>query len=125
MTNTTEQDTRPESLAERRRAALRMRITGATYAEIAEHHGHSTSRAHADVMAAMAEFSRDTPEQVLGRQLSMLADMRAAMWSAAMDGDSEAITAVLAIMDHEARLLGLYAPVKTAITTERLAPADE
>lgn len=124
MDHETEQDQRPESLTERRTAALRMRLSGATYAAIAENHGHSTSRAHADVAAALADVTRDSAEIMLGRQLFLIADLRAVLIPRTEAGDLDAIAALLAVMDHEARLLGLYAAVKTETTFAR-ATDDE
>lgn len=114
------------TLTERRRRATRMRDRGATYAEIAETFGYSKSRAHADVAAGTADAASETIETTTARHLHMLAELRAAAWRRldADETDDAAVDLLLDVLDHEARLRGLYPPAALVVTQGAAGAGD-
>ncbi|RJQ04833.1 MAG: hypothetical protein C4551_10160 [Bacillota bacterium] len=106
---------------ERQAAALALRLQGGSYRKIAEtlrakglvpksYHG---GKAHADVMAALAEFNTqlaEEAEKVRRLELERLDVLLAALWPKASGKtvDYFAFDRVLMLMDRRARYLNLY-----------------
>lgn len=100
--------------AERRRAAVEMKIGGKTWREIADTLGYdSRATAYGDVMRglqkAVAELSIPL-EEYRQLELDRLDAMQDALWVKVLDGDTKAIDTTLRLMDRRAKLLGLDAP---------------
>lgn len=104
-----------ESLWERRMRTLTMRNAGATYKQIAEKMGISTTQVRKDIRLAYREVIAETAEDMIARQRSILFDIQRANYSAAVGGDIDAQKAILSTLDHEAKLFGLYAPTRVNV----------
>ncbi len=104
-----------ESLWERRMRALTMRNAGATYARIADQMGLTTQTVRADVRKALREVINETAEDMLARQRSILLDLTRSNYAAALSGDRDATGVILRVLEHEAKLFGLYAPTRVAV----------
>lgn len=111
----------PESKASPRRLrgamleeeATRLRLAGATYKEIGDQCGTSKQTAHKAVNRAMKRFQDQAFENVglhVQEELERLNRLQLAIWRSAMVGQLGATDRVLKIMDHRARLKGLYTP---------------
>lgn len=102
--------------AERRRQALDLRRTGASFRQIAEAIGCSVSIAHRYVATEIDKLnreSREDAESIRTLELERLDRMTFALWNAATArGNLGAIDRMLKVMERRARLLGLDAPAK-------------
>ena len=107
----------PEDSAiwERRMKALTMRNAGATFARIAEELGVSEMQIRKDVRKAIAEVVELPVDQMVSRQRAILLDLTRVNYPAAMRGDRDAQSTLLKVLEHEARLYGLYAPARVNI----------
>jgi len=100
---------------ERRMRALTMRNAGATFPKIADALGISEKVARTDVRKAIAEVVRVPVDQMVDRQRSILLDITRVNYPAAMGGDREAQAVLLRVLEHEAKLYGLYAPARVNV----------
>ena len=103
---------------ERALAALELRKTGLTYAEIGRRLGYAddSGARHAVTKLLDRREAEAVAElrQVEGDRLDAL---QAAHWSAAVSGDTEATKVVLQVIDARCRLYGLNSPVAVAVST--------
>lgn len=102
-------------IAQRKLDAVRLRTTGATYAQIASHLQISDSQAWRYVNSALTELAQQREAQA--EQLRELEAMRydalqVSIWGRAIKGDLPAITTVLNIMRQRAQLFGLNEATK-------------
>jgi hypothetical protein len=67
-------------------------------------------------VAALAEQAAEAHAQYLGEQLANLSIAIDALMPAVMKGNVRADEALVRLFDHQAKLLGLYAPTKTNVT---------
>ncbi len=88
--------------------ALRMRRRSKTYAEIADHFGVSRSTAHKMVKDALGEIIREPAEQVLDFELDKLDKLERKLEAQLKADPDKAVNAYVKVMQHRARLLGLY-----------------
>lgn len=95
---------------------VQLRRARLPWAQIAEEAGFST------VQAAMRAYKRAVMrvpmaqvEELRREEADMLDRLHAAAWRPALSGDPAAIMAVLKIFEQRAKLLGLYAPVKSQV----------
>lgn len=108
---------------ERRRKAMAMRRAGSTYQEIADALGCTKSRAAAIVREELAKAKEQLFEdcsQILQITADRLEAMLKARWEAAARGDDKAQSAVLAIIDRQARFFGLDAAKRSDVTLRTL-----
>jgi hypothetical protein len=94
-----------------------LRIGGATYSEIGDALGVHKSRAHKIVMTAMDELGTITREgaaQVKQMELERLNSMQMSLWP--QRKNPRVVDTLLRIQERRARLLGLDAPTRTALT---------
>ena len=103
-----------EPLYERRMQALSLRNGGMTYTAIATHFKISPSTVRQDVAWAKARVGGEDIESIINTQRAVIRDMRTANYRAMLTGDKDAAASILKGLDHEAKLLGLYAPVRVA-----------
>ncbi len=113
--------TRPDCVAAvaRRAEALRLRVNGATFAEIGAALSIDPATAHRDIcrgLAALHEEIRAEAADLLALEAARLDALHMAHWEAALAGIASAADVVLRVMHHRARLFGLYAPAKIAPT---------
>lgn len=98
-------------LAEDRRVkALDLRKAGATYQQIAAELGMSKEGARQSVKVALSDLQAvcaELAEEVRQIESERLDAMTLGLWDRARRGDVPAVQAVLKVMDHRARLLGL------------------
>ncbi len=114
-------------VAERRRAAVQLRIAGHSWDAIARQLGYdSKASAYTDVRRALEKaVTKLAIPLEAHRQLELdrLDAMQNALWPAALDGETKAIDTALRLMDRRARLLGLDAPQRHELTLEALDAA--
>lgn len=101
-----------EPLWERRMQALSLRNGGMTFAQIAEFQKISPGQARRDVAWAKRHVAGEDIEDIIATQRSVIIDMRRANYQSMLQGDKDASATILKGLDHEAKLLGLYAPVR-------------
>ncbi len=105
--------------------ALELRRAGHSYDAIGRKIGLSRSRAHALVQLGMEEARQQivaSADDLRAEELSRLDGMLAKIYPKAGKGDVAAIDRVLKIGERRARLLGLDAPVRTALEGTEGAP---
>ncbi|NUQ98584.1 MAG: hypothetical protein HOY79_19195 [Streptomyces sp.] len=104
-------------MVERRRAAVKLRIEGKSWQEIADLLGYdSKGGACKDVSRALQKAVTDLAlplEEYRQLELDRLDAMQEALWPKVLDGDTRAIDTALRLMDRRAKLLGLDAPTRT------------
>ena len=91
--------------------ALDLRRTGATYLQIAKALGVVKGSAYRLVQEALVTTLREPAEAVRALELERLDLLTRKLESRISAGDDKAINTLLKVMDHRAKLLGLYAPV--------------
>lgn len=101
-----------EPLFERRMQVLALRNGGMTYRQIAKHFEISEPTARRDEQWALRYVGGQDIEAIINVQRSVVLDMRRANYRRMLEGDKDAATVILKGLDHEAKLLGLYAPVR-------------
>lgn len=124
---TTEKGGRPKSadddrIALRRAEALKLRVSGKTFQEIADTLDIGLATAHLDVRSAMAEYGREAEEDLRAerglelRRLERAFDLVESVLSG--DGDElklKALDRLMKVQDQRAKLLGLYAPERKEV----------
>jgi hypothetical protein len=109
----------PPAEGTQKRRAVELRAAGTPYAEIADELGVEVSTAAHYVAEGLARYlgeevrCADTARRL---HVERLRALLAAQWPKAMRGDATAATACLKIMEREAKLLGLDAPLKVDIS---------
>ncbi|MFB6805474.1 hypothetical protein [Streptomyces sp. NPDC056387] len=107
--------------AERRAKAIRMKIDGHTYEEIAKALGYSSKgSACCDVRRALEKHVVEeglAVEAWRELELARLDVLQKAIWPEAMDGSPRAIETALKILDRRAKLLGLDSAIKLEVLT--------
>lgn len=109
--------------------ALKLRLQGLTYEEIASRLGVSSSAAHKWVTAELAEIREkraETASDLRGMMSARLDIARSALMPAVAAGDPSAIRALLAVEERTARLWGLDTPVKAEVSgvVTMISPRD-
>ncbi len=107
------------TVAERRAEALELRKQGLTYEVIGQKLGISNTAAYKHVRRALDAIEKDIDEKATHLKIiekARLERLFNSIWNAATGGDLYAIDRALKIMERQAKLLGLDAPVKTAQT---------
>ncbi|MFI5831077.1 hypothetical protein ACIA6C_28150 [Streptomyces sp. NPDC051578] len=107
--------------AERRSKAIRLKIQGKTYTEIAELLGYdSKASACTDIKRALEKHVVEeglAVEAWRELELARLDVLQQAIWPEAMEGSPRAIETALKILDRRAKLLGLDSAVKLEVLT--------
>lgn len=104
------------AVQQRRKQSLTLRLSGMTYAEIAENLGVSNYTAWQDVNQALADIPKSEADQLREEEVGRLDRMQRAVWDAALAGDLQAMQTVLKIVDRRAKLLGLDAPQQVELS---------
>lgn len=116
MGTSAKRDARKIDIAVRREKALKLRISGASYDQIADGLGYADgSNVRRDIMAAIKDIIKEPAEEVLKLELSRLDTMLMAMFKKARAGDASAVDRVIRIMDRRAAYLGLDAPKESSV----------
>lgn len=67
-------------------------------------------------VAALAEQAAEAHSEYLGEQLANLSIAIDSLMPKVIKGDVRAVEGLVRLFDHQAKLLGLYAPVKASVT---------
>lgn len=112
--------------AERRRMALDLRLAGMTYEQIADECGwKAKSSAKRAVDREIALVPRESAAQLKTMQLEILNQAKLSIFTSVRVGDVFSIDRLMKILDHEARLEGLYQlPEASASVEVKVAFAD-
>ena len=98
-------------LTDRRRRALKLRMKGLTYSDIARQVGYaSPSGAYEAVRAALESDGGAAADEIRKLHMARLETLLEAIWDAACRGELQAIDRVLRVLDRQAKLLGLDLP---------------
>jgi len=96
---------------QRQMAALHLRAAGANYEEIADKLGYSSrSGSWKAVSSAMQKLRQEGAKEARMLQVQRLDELLLGIWQKAKKGDPRAVRAALAILERQARLMGLDAP---------------
>ena len=101
-----------DALFDRRMRVMSLRNGGMTYSAIATAMQIDPSTARRDEAWAKRYICGDDPESVVAVHRSIIADSRTANYRAMLSGDKDATANIFKGLEHEAKLLGLYAPVR-------------
>lgn len=89
------------------------------FREIAERLGCDVKNAFKAWKRGLEELAKEAAEshgQYVGEQLATVREIINGLMPKVREGDANAAVAMVRAMDHEAKLLGLYAPVKANVT---------
>lgn len=98
--------------------ALNLRLTGASYRQIAQDLDISVVTAHRDVADALKDITKDTAAEVLDLELQRYDELLAAHYPAALGGNKFATQQVLSILARIERLNGV-GTTTDAVGTQR------
>ena len=101
--------------AERKAAVIRLRNFGATIETIADKLGMNPEGVEHLLTTGLRELSTEPAQDIVGRQQATINDMRRALYPALAAGDQGAIATLRGVMDHEAKLHGIYAPARVRV----------
>lgn len=105
--------------------AMTLRIAGATYQQIADKLNYADpSGAQKAVERAMQRTIQEPADQLRQLELERLDKLWLGIYPKASQGEPVLVDRAIKIMDHRAKLLGLYAPVKQAATNPDGTPVD-
>ena len=100
--------------------ALELVAEGKSYDEIAQAVGYShRGSAHRAVFKALDDREAEGVDHLRATELARLDALQVALWDRAMDGDVEAVLAVLRIMDRRIRLLALVTSRSSSHASEK------
>jgi hypothetical protein len=98
--------------------ALQLRLAARTYKEIADALGYANeSVAYKAVHSAMKKTLREPAQELRDIETDRVDKALSAVWPRVIKGDDKAIHTFLRLSDHKSKLLGLYAPTQTDITS--------
>lgn len=108
--------------------AYRMSLEGQDWDSIARSLGYKTGRvAQVEVRQYISKASAGQAlarkEEVLDIEMRRLDALQAAVWPAAMDGDTKAVDSVLRVMGHRSKLLGLELVSQGGVTNNTVVVA--
>jgi hypothetical protein len=100
----------------RRAKALNLRIAGGTYQQIADALGYKNrDGAFRAIDTALRDIPRESAERLKVLELDRLDKMQAILAKQVNEGHLGAVDRWLKIMEHRAKLLGIYAPEKQQV----------
>lgn len=103
--------TRLIDAALRQSEALRLRLEGRKFQEIADELGYANkATAYNTVMTALSEVTTEKSAELRNLELLRLDAMHQALWEKALGGDLPAVDRILKLMERRSKLLGLDAP---------------
>lgn len=97
------------AIRERQKTALELRLAGDTFQSIADKLGCSKHTAHSLYEKALDATIKEPAARIREAELLRLDGIFAGFWPAAQRGDPVAAAGCLKVMEHRAKLLGLYA----------------
>lgn len=111
--------TKTYTAAERRKLALAMRMSGATYKTIGAQLGVTLQAAHQDVQSELEALGRDDLKTLRNIYHARLEQLLATRWPRALRGDDHALAACLTVLDRIERLYGLNGGQEDAPTGDQ------
>lgn len=107
--------------AQRRNAAIKLRIAGAPWDDIAQQLGYAgRAAAYTDVKDALRQALDELAlnrEEYRQMELDRIDRLTMALWTKAMAGDTKAVDSINRLRIQYARLLGLEAPIQHEVIT--------
>jgi len=117
--------TRRLEAKQRAAEAMTLRIAGASYQVIADRLGFADpSGAQKAIERAMKETIQEPADELRRVELERLDAMFLGLFPHARQGSPNHVEKAIKVMDHRAKLLGLYAPAKVANTNPDGSPAE-
>jgi hypothetical protein len=101
--------------AERKAAIIRLRNFGATLETIADKLDMNVEGVEHLLNSGLRELASEPAQDIVGRQQATINDMRRALYPGLVAGDQGAINTLRGVMDHEAKLHGVYAPSRVRV----------
>ena len=114
----------PPAYQARRIKALDLRLSGASYRQIAAALSTDVGTAHKDVQRALRETMQEAGDGVRKVEVARLDRLLLAVWPKAVAGDTAAVHTALRIMERRAVMLGLDAPLRIDMAGEARAAAE-
>lgn len=109
--------------AARRRQAVELALSGATYQRIAEEMGYaSRGTVYRIVQQALTRAEAETIDELRELELKRLDALQSAYWERAVCGDLQAAAVVIRVIDRRCRLLALYAASQRLDRCDRTGP---
>lgn len=102
--------------SQRRTEALTLRLAGLTYAQIGERLDITEASARDLIQRSLAGAEMRAVTALRDMENARLDRLQVAVWSKAIQGDIQAVDAVLRISQQRAKLNGLYAPNKLDVS---------
>ena len=99
----------PQNIAdtERRAEAVRLRLQGLTFEEIADRCGYyDKAAAYRAIRSAVQRIGRDDAQMLFDEDMARLDRLLVAVWPGAMTGDEKLVKRALDIIARRARMLG-------------------
>ena len=110
----------------KRADALRLRLSGASYREIADKMGWAgPSGAHKAVDKALMEYVQEDADKLRKLELARLDMMELSLAPAVLRGDTDAIRTRLKCMERRAKLTGIDEPLKVDIRAQLIEAAKQ
>jgi hypothetical protein len=104
---------RPE-IIEKERKVLELKLAGITFDRIAEQVGYTDGSAACKAYnRAMKRTLQEPAQELREAELLRLDKILSGCWRDAISGDARAAATALKVIQERAKLLGLYAPIKT------------
>lgn len=111
--------------AQKQDEAVRLRLAGASFDQIAEQLGYKTrSAAYKAVLAAVSRWGREPVEQLRQVEGARLDELRLRLMAEIRKGKLEHVDRYLRLSDRYAQLMGLDMPKRLEIITEDAVDAE-
>lgn len=107
---------------ERDRQAFRLRLAGVSERQIAEQLKCSRDDVRGSLMRMAGGVTPELRARTIEMEMERLDDMQKAFYLKVTAGDETACAIVLRIMDHRAKMLGLYAPPRSDSALDTAMP---
>lgn len=101
-------DKQQDHIMRRAEKVRSLRLAGFTYRQIADRMDIGVGTVKADLDRINVEFPQQTTRELVAEQNDKLVAMMAPQFLKAAAGDHRATTTMLKLMDHQAKLFGLY-----------------
>lgn len=105
-------------VAELKTAAVRMRNFGISIPVIADKLDLTERDCEAILASALEDLRAESAGDIVARQQATINDARRALYGGLAAGDQGAINTMIKVMDHEAKLQGVYAPQRLKVGTD-------
>lgn len=114
-----------QARAQRMAKAVQMIEAGSTYQHVADTLGISKTQAIKDVKQAIRDTYQGPADELRALEARRLDALQRGIWIDALKGDLKAISTVQRLMDHRAKLFGLYTQGSADESEQVLSKLDE